>query len=133
MNSKPENHTLNTTDRGNHLHNSQPLTQADAFPQAWTHNGAAGGLSWGPAGAGGSGLCLAIDGTSLHGTKSEERADGFHLSEALCLDPLKVLWASPVAEVAIGEPKIPSLTLRTSLVFLFSYVIILSSCRQKKK
>lgn len=81
------------------------------------HKEAAGGLPWGPAVAGGSGGCLAIAGTSLHRAKSEEQADDIHLSKALGLDPLTVLWATPGAEVATGGPKVPSLTLRISLVF----------------
>lgn len=122
---------MNTTGWDNHLHNSQPRARADAFPQAWTHNGAAGGLSWGPAVTGGSHGFLASDGTSLHCAKSEERADESHLSEALGLDPLLVPWASPVAEVATGEPKIPSPTLRISLVFLVSCVFSLPADDKK--
>lgn len=97
------------------------------------HNEAAGGLSWGPAGIRGSRACLVADGTSLHCAKSEEQPDEFPLSEALGLDPLLELWASPVAAVATGEPKTPSLTLRISLVFLVSCIVISFSCRPKTK
>lgn len=124
----PQCPPLNTTGWDNHFCNSQPRTQADAFPQAWTHNGAAGGLSWGPPVAGGSCGDLATGDTSLHCAKSEERANEFRLSEAHGLGPLLEPWPSPVAEVATGEPRIPSLTLRISLVFLVSCVAILSSC-----
>lgn len=95
----------------NHLGNSQRWTQADAGPQAWTHNEVAGGLPWGPAVAGGSHGCLAVDGTSLHYAMGEEQADDTPLSKGLGWGPVTVLWAFPVAVVAAGEPKVPSLTL----------------------
>lgn len=103
---------LNTSDWGDHLHNSQTQAQADAIPLPWTHKEAAGGLPWGSAVAGGSHGRLAIDGTSRRCAKSEAQADDRRLSEGLGLDHGMVLpWASHVAVVAAGEPKVPSLTL----------------------
>lgn len=102
---------LNTSDWGDHLHNSQTQTQADAIPLPWTHKEAAGGLPWGSAVAGGSHGRLAIDGTSRRCAKSEAQADDRRLSEGLGLDHGMVPWASHVAVVAAGEPKVPSLTL----------------------
>lgn len=74
------------------------------------HNEAAAGLPWGPAVAGGSCPGLAFDGPSLDCTKSKEQANSSHLSNALALDPLMSLGASPGVEVAAEEPKVPSLT-----------------------
>lgn len=68
------------------------------------------GQPWGPAGAVGSLGHLAIDGTSLHCAEGEEEADDV-LSKDLGLHPLMAPWASPVAEMSPGEPKVPSLTL----------------------
>lgn len=113
----PQCLALNTNDWSDSLRNSQTQTQADAIPQAWTHTEAAGGLPWGSAVAGGSRGRLAIDGTSRHCAKSEAQADDMRLSEGLGLDPGMVPWASHVAVVAAGEPKVPSLTLGISLLF----------------
>lgn len=100
---------MNTSEGDNPLRNSPRPPQADAIPQAWVCNEAAGGLPWGPAVAGSSLGCLANDGTSLPGAKSEEQADDTHLSESLGLDPEMGLGASPGAAVAAGESRAPSL------------------------
>lgn len=102
---------MNTSDWDGHLRNSQTQTQADAIPQAWPHKEAVGGLPWGSAVAGGSHRRLAIDGTSRPCAKSETRADDVRFSEDLGLGHGMVPWASHVAVVAAGEPKVPSLSL----------------------
>lgn len=101
---------MNTSEGDNPLRNSPPRPQADAIPQAWVRNEAAGGLPWGPAVAGSSFGCLAIDETSLPCAKSEEQADDIHLSEGLGLDPGMGPGASPGAAAAAGESRAPSLT-----------------------
>lgn len=101
--------TLNTSEGDNPLRNSPPQPQAEAIPQAWAGNEAAGGLPWGPAVAGGSLGCLAIDGISLPCAKSEEQADDIRLSGGLGLDPGMGLGACPGAAAAAGESRVPSL------------------------
>lgn len=74
------------------------------------HSGAVGGQPWAPAVALRSCGHLAIGGTCLHCTESEDGVYNDH-SGALYLHPLMVPWASLVAEMATGEPKVPFLTL----------------------
>lgn len=91
------------------LHSSQPQAQVVTTPQASVRNGAVAGQPWNLAVAVSSCRHPATYGTYLHCANGEEAADNVH-SEALGLGPLMVPWASLVAEMATGEPKIPSLT-----------------------
>lgn len=105
------NSALNTTDRDDHLRNSQPQVHAAAMPPAWARAGAAGDLPWGPAVAGDSPGRLAIGEASLRCAKSVEQADGIRLSEVLALSPALATWAFPEMEGATEEPTAPFLPL----------------------
>lgn len=111
----PRSHTLSTTDQDKILPGSPLQTQAETIPQAWVHSGTVGRQPWGPAPwspAAALSSCghLAIGGTFLHCTEGEDGVCNVH-SEALGLHPLMVPWASLVAEMTTGEPKVPSLAL----------------------
>lgn len=113
----PHNWALNTTDHDDPLHGSQPQIHGVATAHARAQGEAAADPAWGPAGAGGSPGPPAIGEASPCCCENAWPTDGVHLSEVLHQVPVLVSWASPGAEVATEQPKVPSRAGEFSLAF----------------